>query len=614
MLIMNNNSVPVRTLKDYLTQTRTLTIPLWQREYVWEANDSGQVGVLLEDLREFLDKGADNYLIGSVILCRSSQQKPGEDLIIDGQQRTLTFLLFLMCARKYIKTHGLISRNNDKHNQLMVDIRKCLTTSQDEYLPRVRMNQSRANEILEEIWLWSNASQGVGEDFFRNTDRHTATQQNLAAVVKYIYETQFEKQGWIDQDKFVNAIEKIMNCVRFVELTLDSQTEAISVFDHINDRGLGLSGADLIKNRIFQNVESEDDFGLISASWNGMCQTLNKSSITRLHDPKYLLRALSWTLSDGKKITYEKLADFWTAYMKESNIKPTDFAQDFDIDATYILDYSDLKHGLHGKFEELYLAKHLKSVQHYPLLLAIRKYSDPKVFKRVVKQIHNRTSFYVLAQERTQEFEKIIPKWASELNKLGSNATVDKVDAIYLKEAKLNDSDFEKLQAEMMSWNYEIASDRFKIRSVLSHLSWYMDLYLGKPNGETPEYFKTRKKKSEKFGWDIDHVLPSSKGASSEWVHGIGNLVLLFPQDNRGLQDKMPTEKKKTYLQHPIYLTKTISGIDGLDEGDQKKINKLLKEAGITQLDWNIQNWTDSSIEARARFYFELLKHDLTSY
>ncbi len=53
MLIMNNNSVPVRTLKDYLTQNRTLTIPLWQREYVWEANDSGQVGVLLEDLREF---------------------------------------------------------------------------------------------------------------------------------------------------------------------------------------------------------------------------------------------------------------------------------------------------------------------------------------------------------------------------------------------------------------------------------------------------------------------------------------------------------------------------------------------------------------------------------
>jgi uncharacterized protein with ParB-like and HNH nuclease domain len=610
---MDKGTVPVRSLKEYLSQDRTLSIPLWQREYVWEANDSGQVGVLLEDLREFLEKDEKNYLIGSVILCRSAQ-KPGEDLIIDGQQRTLTFLLFLMCARKYIRTHGLISKNNDKHNQLMVDIRNCLTTSQDEYSPRVRMNQARANEILEEIWLWSNASEGVGEDFFQNTDKHTTTQQNLAAVVKYIYETQFEKQGWINQDKFVNAIETIMNCVRFVELTLDNQTEAISVFDHINDRGLGLSGADLIKNRIFQNVESEDDFGLISASWNGMCQTLNKSTITRLHDPKYLLRALSWTISSGKKITYEKLAGFWTDYLKESKIKPTDFAQDFENDAIYLANYSELKHDLHGKFEELYLAKHLKSVQHYPLLLAIRKFTDPKVFRRVVKQIHNRTSFYVLAQERTQEFEKIIPKWASELNKLGSSATVDKVDAIYLKEALLKDSDFDKLETEMMSWNYEIASDRVKIRSVLSHLSWYMDSYLGKLNGDTPEYFKTRKKKGEKFGWDIDHVLTNSKGTNSEFVNGIGNLVLLFPQDNRGLQDKMPNEKRKTYSQHPIYLTKTISGIDGLDDGDQKKINKLIKEAGIKELDWDIQDWSDEGISNRAKFYFELLKHDLTSY
>jgi len=222
MLIMNNGTVPVRTLKEYLSQDRTLSIPLWQREYVWEATDSGQVGVLLEDLREFLNKNEKNYLIGSVILY-APPEKPGQNFIIDGQQRTLTFLLFLMCARKYMRTHNLVSQNNDKHHQLVVDIKNCLTTSPEEYSPRVKMSQSHANEILEEIWHWSNASAGVAEDFFEKTDKHTTTQQNLAAVVKYIYETQFEKQGWIDKEKFVNAIETIMNSVRFVELTLDNE-------------------------------------------------------------------------------------------------------------------------------------------------------------------------------------------------------------------------------------------------------------------------------------------------------------------------------------------------------------------------------------------------------
>lgn len=613
MLIMNNGTVPVRTLKEYLSQDRTLSIPLWQREYVWEATDSGQVGVLLEDLREFLNKPEKNYLIGSVILF-APPEKPGQNFIIDGQQRTLTFLLFLMCARKYMRTHNLVSQNNDKHHQLVVDIKNCLTTLPEEYSPRVKMSQAHANEILEEIWHWSNASAGVAEDFFEKTDKHTTTQQNLAAVVKYIYETQFEKQGWIDKEKFVNAIETIMNSVRFVELTLDNEREAISVFDHINDRGLGLSGADLIKNRIFQNVESEEDFGIISVSWNGMCRTLRNSTVTRLHDPKYLLRALAWTQSEGKKITYDKLAEFWGERLKNSATKSTDMAQDFDTDAVYLTNYSDLKHDVHGKFDELYMAKHLRSVQHYPLLLAIRNYSDPKVFKRVIKQVSNRTVFYVLAQERTQEFETIIPKWASDLDKLGSNATIDKVDEIYAKQALIKDSDFDKLYAEICGWNYEIVSDRVKIRGVLSHLSWLMDGYLGKLNADTTEYFRTRKRKNEKFGWDIDHVLPKSKGSQSEFVNGIGNLVLLFPQDNRGLQDKMPQEKKTTYNQHPIYLTKTMSGLNELDQGDQKKINKLLSEAGISSLDWDIKDWTDASMVARTKFYFDLLKHDLTTY
>lgn len=90
--------------------------------------------------------------------------------------------------------------------------------------------------------------------------------------------------------------------------------------------------------------------------------------------------------------------------------------------------------------------------------------------------------------------------------------------------------------------------------------------------------------------------------------------MLLFPQGNRGLQDKMPNQKKKTYSQHPIYLTKTISGIDNLDDGDQMKFNKLIKEAGIKEPNWDIQNWSDVRIANRVKFYFELLKHDLTSY
>ena len=612
MLQTKDSSVPVKNLRDYLSGEFELSVPLWQREYAWEANDGGQVGELLTDLRDFVLSNSDEYLIGSIILCKV----PGNDkqrYIIDGQQRTMTFLLFLMCARKFMKTHGIIKANSDKHNRLVTEVRSCLSRSTEDYEPRVSMNQANANKILEEIWHWSNATEGVAEDFFHKADTQTETQKNLVSVTKYIYNSQFENEGWIDKEKFIDAIEKIINSVKFVELTLDTQTEAISVFDHINDRGLSLTSADLIKNRIFQKVD-DDDFSLISQSWQGMSVILNKCDIRRLHDPKYLLRALAWTQSKGKKITYDGLTEFWTTYLEDTSNKATDFALDLESDAEHLRQFSALNHDVHGYIPQLYMAKHLKSVQHYPLLLAARNYSNEKVFKRVIKQIHNRTTYYVLAQERTQSFESIVPQWASELFALGANATIEQVDKAYSTKALLTGSDFDKLKAEMFGWSYDVPSDRVKIRAVLSHLSWMVDEYLTKSQDSVGEFFKTRKGKKEKFGWDIDHVLPTNKAGKEPEYHTIGNLVLLYPQDNRALQDADPSKKKTPYLQHPIYLTKTASGLDGLADTDKKKLTKLFDDAGITKFDWNLDTWDKTSVEARAEFYFALLKHDLTSF
>ena len=154
MLQTIDSRVPVKNLRDYLSGEFELSVPQWQREYAWEANDGGQVGELLTDLRDFVLSKSDEYLIGSIILCKV----PGNEkqrYIIDGQQRTMTFLLFLMCARKYMKTHGIIKPNNDKHNRLATEVRTCLSRSIEDYEPRVSMNQANANRILEEIWHWS---------------------------------------------------------------------------------------------------------------------------------------------------------------------------------------------------------------------------------------------------------------------------------------------------------------------------------------------------------------------------------------------------------------------------------------------------------------------------
>ena len=61
-------------------------------------------------------------------------------------------------------------------------------------------------------------------------------------------------------------------------------------------------------------------------------------------------------------------------------------------------------------------------------------------------------------------------------------------------------------------------------------------------------------------------------------------------------------------------MTKTAAGLDGLADTDKKKMMKLFDDAGIKNFEWDLDTWDESSVEARAEFYFALLKHDLTSF
>ena len=413
----------------------------------------------------------------------------------------------------------------------------------------------------------------------------------------------------------MGAIDKILNNIRIVELVLTTQSEAIAVFDRINDRGLNLTSADLIKNRIFQTV-NEDDFTEISRYWQDMSAILNDCQVARLRDPKFLLRALAWSDSFGKKITYDQLTKFWSDKLKDKTQDPIDLALDLGLNAQNLKNFSDdLKSDRHGDLSELYFAYNLKSVQQYPLLLAVSNFEDQKVFKRAIKQIANRTAFYTLSGERTQDFESLVPKWAAALRNLGPNATIVKLDTINAEFAGISEEGFKRLELTLKELNYLVASDRAKIRSILAHLSWLLDLHLHKSVANSvKEYFEAKKPKGQKNGWDIDHIAPGSKKAKDAKLHSLGNLVLLHPRDNRSAQDSSPIAKNSHYQQSHLNLTKSVTSMDTLVAKDRNLILSYFAEAEVKKCNWDLKTWANDDIGARFDLYFALLKQDLTSF
>jgi uncharacterized protein with ParB-like and HNH nuclease domain len=603
--LIDGNKLPVVSLEEYFNQHRTLVIPPWQREYSW---GDQQVETLLDDLKNFYEnRGVSQYLLGSIILCEENVDgEKSEPLLIDGQQRSLTLTLFLMCARKYLKTNNLIDGTSDKHTKLSQDILNCLTDNPEgRYFPKVSMNQAKANEILAELFDWSNTtSPTVGADIFQRADLQTRTQRNLSEVAKAIY-SKFQSNEWVLLDDFIPALIKIMDGIKLIELTVTDKRESIAIFDRINDRGMILSKADLIKNIIFSRV-SDKEFDLISDNWNEMSEKLMETKKVRLQDPKYLLRAMSH-VQFGAHPGYDNLATFWEDKFNdaETKISAKSFSDSLPVNAKSLLSLVKGEHLDFQSIPEIFLASELGSVQHYSVLLAGSQISDEKAYRTLMSQVNHRTMLYMLSKERTQSFDLMVPEWANAVHALKAGATVDQLKEVYRNVALPTDEIFYNLQMRMSEWLYGSAGDRKKMRAVLALLSTHLNNACGKPLKIQDAMRSSRRAGMQP--WQLEHIAPQSRNTEPIW-HGIGNLVLLAPTDNLEASDKDPSLKKLHYNQSELVLTKTLSDMPIVNTS-ATKVSELYSKLGNFAPSWSLDSWDKKAIDARGEFYYKYLVH-----
>ena len=103
-LVMRNDIQPsLQTVEQYFSKSE-FYIPSYQRPYAWQVAQCDQ---LFEDINQHMENfdkdSQDNYFFGAVLIAQES----GEDhdvTLIDGQQRTTTFMLLLKASiRTYFR-------------------------------------------------------------------------------------------------------------------------------------------------------------------------------------------------------------------------------------------------------------------------------------------------------------------------------------------------------------------------------------------------------------------------------------------------------------------------------------------------------------------------------
>ncbi len=235
-----------RTVRELLGG-RKYSIDYYQREYKWK---SKQVAELIDDLAtKFLDSYGEedernavaeygHYFLGSIII----SDKDGQKFIIDGQQRltTLTLLLiFLQHQLKETEQKGqiadLIFSQRYGKRSFNLDI--------PERTPC--MEKLYAGEPVDE----NDQPESVATILARYTDIEEQFPEELRGVALPYF------------------VDWLIENVHLVEITAYSDDDAYTIFETMNDRGLSLAPADMLKGYLLANITDADRRNNASRVW-----------------------------------------------------------------------------------------------------------------------------------------------------------------------------------------------------------------------------------------------------------------------------------------------------------------------------------------------------------
>lgn len=234
-------------------------IPSYQRPYVWEKD---QIIELLDDISIACDKDSNgDYFLGSLVLKENDNKGYIEYDVLDGQQRLTT--LFLLTAvirdltdnaqRQQTCHISIFQEGNDDDNiperlRIVFDIRDDVRAFIDEY---IKQKTGTVNEKITEL--------------SRNKDADRSI-YNMANAILNMREYLQEK---IEQrTDFMDVFFKFFrNKVILIYVSSQSLDDAFRMFTVLNNRGVKLRNADILKADNLSEVKDHEKQQKYAKNW-----------------------------------------------------------------------------------------------------------------------------------------------------------------------------------------------------------------------------------------------------------------------------------------------------------------------------------------------------------
>lgn len=250
-----------------LEETVIFSIPEYQRAYSWEIK---QCDKLWQDIENFIDSGgSDPYFFGTIIInCQEDDTKLS---LIDGQQRTITFiLLFKALLLRIIQaieetrkdeesedlTYGLMKKRDRliqilykvSDNQILSVLKDLENSPKRQILENNSINELYKNELQTIINSsdFDVAEKKVEKRKYKQKDNKYT---NFFRNFKFFY---LKLEGLSPSEANIFA-EYVLDKSEVIEIRSWNIEQAITMFNSLNSDGMPLLDSDIISAKLYSN-------------------------------------------------------------------------------------------------------------------------------------------------------------------------------------------------------------------------------------------------------------------------------------------------------------------------------------------------------------------------
>lgn len=557
---MTKNIEPtLKLISGYLKQEKSanFVIPEYQRGYSW---DITQCDKLWQDIESFIDSGAsDPYFFGTIIVDCSETNKLS---LIDGQQRTTTFLLLLKAL--LIRLNDVISKipNNDEDSEALKaglkanrnKIMAILYKAEDEEIPAMLKDNTKIKDILvienKSInELFSEEIKKIIESIdFAEAEKNVHTiprKQKDNKYTNYFRNFKFfynKLDGKLDS-KLNQFARVFLGKCQIIEIRSWQIEQAITMFNSLNSTGMPLSDADIISAQLYSNSGSDKEtFNELWKDINKLADELNTRKIVNidsiLQQFMYISRALNkeYINNESVDVTTPGLRRYYTDIKKELLDNPLDLC---------------------GKL--IKIAQIWDKIQNYPIVKLLLKFNEN--LKLYLSGYLYRYEVDDISYENTLEISECLLRLFAvlELVDAGYSSKNFKTflfsENIKLVDKSISIDDIKKNFNEHISKNWNNESIKEAIFEYDKNILAYLNEYL---------YTKS---KSLDFNFsenvNIEHIMPASgrnidsiqkdaritdKDEFNSIVNKLGNKILLEEEINKSIGNEWFKTKKQSSI------------------------------------------------------------------